>query len=687
MATTPSSEKKKKNQNLGVARKIRGSGYPTDEQLSRYRRRIRVELVKDRQDAFGRNFWGKMDETKRIFCVSGNHNLHIRAYVRVRPLLVEETEEEGGDGPIPHFYEDGLKVYYPNISSSAEGKYKEFKAFSVFGDFVDQETLFDNVMPPSLRYFLSGGNAAFISYGSANSGKKFTLFGTDFWDYLETIYVPPGSKNNSKLLSSFKAENEDIDDDIEFSMFNLDTLLENSGMKEKKRHSRPQSRGNNSTRPRSRDDKSTRPQSRASNISNVPSSIFTTYPGDKRAVQDAKLKVEIPDCSEVDGIFPRAISYVFKEISHRQLYEQTNITIALSIIVVSDESKGSNEAFDMLSLNPSDSRSLQWNPNEEAFWPDDLVATTVASYKALLNELYRGYLARESLEMNGITTIYLLQCKINGISDRWDARGDRLSEGLEKTGKYFFVECSPRNNPNSNRSFNPDLNMTTLIKCLSKARFNSYPTGKEKKSLPLRESPLTQVLSSVLKPGQMLTFIGNISKAQRHYNESYTTCSDVNTVHVADDNLFFAERKSAVASTTNKSNTRTSKKKMQKKVKKPKPKKKVQKRDSIAEESLVNAKGIVTPIKNDKEGTNHKQNRRRNTENSNHELMVPIIARPSRLSEMLASSTLGSKSSTLATRKKQEKLCTSPQTSMMFIASNATNCNRIVYPENWKDES
>ena len=76
MATTPSSEKKKKTRAPGVARKIRGSGYPTDEQLSRYRRRIRVELVKDRQDAFGRKFWGKMDETKRIFCVSGDHNLH-----------------------------------------------------------------------------------------------------------------------------------------------------------------------------------------------------------------------------------------------------------------------------------------------------------------------------------------------------------------------------------------------------------------------------------------------------------------------------------------------------------------------------------------------------------------------------------------------------------------------------------
>ena len=71
METSPSSGKKEKKQNLGVARKLRGSGYPTEEQLSRYRRRIRVELVKDRQDAFGRNFWGKMDETKRIFCVSG----------------------------------------------------------------------------------------------------------------------------------------------------------------------------------------------------------------------------------------------------------------------------------------------------------------------------------------------------------------------------------------------------------------------------------------------------------------------------------------------------------------------------------------------------------------------------------------------------------------------------------------
>ena len=97
--------------------------------------------------------------------------------------------------------------------------------------------------------------------------------------------------------------------------------------------------------------------------------------------------MEIPDCSEVDGIFPRAISYIFKEVSHRQLYEQTNITISLSIIVVSDESKGSNEAFDMLSLNPSESRSLQWNPNEEAFWPDDLVATTIASYKSLTKRI------------------------------------------------------------------------------------------------------------------------------------------------------------------------------------------------------------------------------------------------------------------------------------------------------------
>ena len=122
-------------------------------------------------------------------------------------------EEEGGAGPIPHFYETP-KVFYPNISF-CRGKYTEYKAFSVFGDFIDQEILFD-VMPPSLRYFHLEN--ALISYGSANSGKKFTLFGTDL-GLFETIYVPPGSKNNSKLLSSFKAENEDVDDNIEFSMF------------------------------------------------------------------------------------------------------------------------------------------------------------------------------------------------------------------------------------------------------------------------------------------------------------------------------------------------------------------------------------------------------------------------------------------------------------------------------------
>ena len=199
-----------------------------------------------------------------------------------------------------------------------------------------------------------------------------------------------------------------------------------------------------------------------------------------------------------------------------------------------------------------------------------------------------------------------------------------VAEGLEKTGKYFFVECSQRSSPNSNRNVNPDLNMSTLIKCLSKARFNSYPTGKDKKSLPLRESPLTQVLSTVLKPGQMVTFIGNISTAQRHYNESYTTCSDVNTIHVADDRILSSGGKSTVASTTTKKTAVSSTTKIQKKVKKSKRKKKVRNEESTAEK-----KSIATTKKH-KEEINVRPIRKENPELLKHEMRLPIVARPSR---------------------------------------------------------
>ena len=695
--STSNTSKKKDKGGIGVARKIRGSGYPTDEQLDRFRRRIRVELVKDRKDEFGRNYWSKMDETKRIFGVSGNHNLHVRAFLRIRPLLLHEEEEEGGEGPIPHFEEDGLKVFYPNVTASTEGKYTIFNAFSVFGDYVDQPTLFDNFMPPSLRYYLSGGNAAFVSYGASDSGLNHTLFGPDFWDYLEAIYVPPGSKNNSKFLDNMNRDEMMLDDgssnlDVLFenNQLNLDNVNINNISRPQSRgnniSSRPQSRGNNiSSRPQSRGTMSTRPQSRASEVSSVPSSLFTTYPGDKRAVQNKKLNEEIPDCSEFDGIFPRAISYIFKEVSHRGLYEQTNIVTSLSIMVVNDYDTSIPVAYDMLSLNPTEPKALRWSPEEESYWPDDLVVTETKNYKSFLNECYRGYLARDTLEMEGLTTIYLIQCKITGVSDRWDVRGDRLSEGEEKTGKYYFVECCHTDQTASSGGHS---NQSALLECLAKARLNAFPTGKAKRSLPIRNSPLTQVLSSALKPGQMMTFVANMSIAQKHYDESYQTCHDVDYIHMANRNTNLLEGKSSVMSTKS---TKMKKKKRKKKVKKKMVRKKKDIDEGKKVEEIDEDPSYINPndygrkhVKITNNVEYEKLNWEPTSEVSKHDVMPPVLAKPSRLSEMLASSSVLSPSKRRSSIRK--KNISSPSSNQMFISSNIMNTKHIVYPEDYNYE-
>ena len=70
----------KKSKNNGVSRKIRGTGYPSEAQLERYRRRIRVELVRDKKDEFGLVFASELKALMELPNNTRKINLDSLAY-------------------------------------------------------------------------------------------------------------------------------------------------------------------------------------------------------------------------------------------------------------------------------------------------------------------------------------------------------------------------------------------------------------------------------------------------------------------------------------------------------------------------------------------------------------------------------------------------------------------------------
>ena len=490
------------SKNLGVARKQKKNEYPSEQALQRYRRRIRVELVRDVKDKYGRNFWGKQEERKRIFSCSGNHTLHVRAVVRLRPLLFEEEEGNGGEGQIPHFEENGLTIMMPNTKNGLQAKHSVFNTQCVYFSDIDQAAFFEAFMPPFLRSFLSGGISAVIFYGAENSGKLYSLFGPTFWNDWK-------DERNRLIMEEEEA----------FRRWEEEATYRPQSRETKS--ARPQSRGIGiDSRPQSARSTITRPMSRAS-------SAFTNFPGDQTAMLSLGAMQRVPEGNETDGVFPRSVRHIFREIERRLVQEQTVISVSLSVIVVQENDPF---AYDMLGLNPSEKKSIRWNAELEMFWPEKLLELECTSYEHFVGACFDAKTTCEALKMSHATIIYMSQSNIMGLSDRWDVRGDRLPEGLERKGRLFFVHCADANQESVAAE---QKNMKALIECLAKARSNAFPTGKEKLVLPIARSPLTQILSAPLRPGQMIQFVACGTDSMANYESSFQTFKTCDFIHTA----------------------------------------------------------------------------------------------------------------------------------------------------------
>ena len=186
---------------MSRARKAREAVIPRDEDFARWRKLIEKSVhPKHDLDKLGRKLWGHADETRRVYACSADHTIHIRSFVRLRPLLESQRKCNGAAGELPAIEccADGRTVRFardPSIPEDEEKRIQEeeahgnspghtaslyaYSSCSLYHHRTNQDQMFSGFVPQALNAVLYGGLGCLVVYGEKGSGKTYTLLGRD----------------------------------------------------------------------------------------------------------------------------------------------------------------------------------------------------------------------------------------------------------------------------------------------------------------------------------------------------------------------------------------------------------------------------------------------------------------------------------------------------------------------------
>lgn len=128
--------------------------------------------LKKANDRLAKDYHTEVVKRKRYYNLCEELKGKIRVFVRVRPLLKNETEAQ-----------HELCVNFPDeysveITHNQEGPGKEFTFDRVFQPMENQEAVFESV-DYLVQTAVDGFNVSIFAYGQTGSGKTFTLLGDD----------------------------------------------------------------------------------------------------------------------------------------------------------------------------------------------------------------------------------------------------------------------------------------------------------------------------------------------------------------------------------------------------------------------------------------------------------------------------------------------------------------------------
>ena len=524
---------------MSRARKAREAVIPRDEDFARWRKLVAKSVHPRRDfDKFGRKLWGHADETKRVYACSADHTLHIRSFVRLRPLLEHQRKCNGAEGELPAIEccADGRTMRFardPSIPVDEEKRIQEveghgegspghtaslyaYRCCCLYDHRTNQDQMFSGFVPQALNAVMYGGRGCLVVYGEKGSGKSYTLFGTDAErEYAEqpkqhkrvggTVEshgeAPQEAAKEAEITGKRHGEKEAghggniSSSDSDAGRINVDVNCDG-------RQQQVNGHQHNKT-------------TETQNATDPTNDSFNEEP-EKDIVWLAE-----PDNGAETGIFQRAIHSIFDRCQQGKLERQSRYRVEMNIVMFTD---GSDQEVSDLSSFDEQGRPKQlivdWDPENSRFEAEGCNFVTYKRAADMVWATLRANWMRRKLDPSGehTTVVYRIRVHLSGIGDpSWkDIVGDQLGEGQPAMGEFMVVEASgfsigpgfPDPHTGKDGVFDSHETLRMLTKVLEYVKFNSLPALRKKHSVPYRMNPVTRLMSTHLKQGAIVTFLG-----------------------------------------------------------------------------------------------------------------------------------------------------------------------------------
>ena len=502
---------------MSAAKKRREAVIPREADYLRWRRLCEKNVVTKDFDKYGRKLYGHAAETKRVYMASANHTLHVRSYVKLRPLLKEQRSINGGNGELAllECCADGRTIRFardPDIPEDVAKEVEEaqqhgdipgatkfvhaFNSARLFDHTVQQQTVFDGFLPSMLDIIMHGAQSCLVLYGERGSGKSYSLFGRDMeLDYSEQ--------------ERYKPTEEEIQ---------AERLLEAN---------RPSTRGS-SVAASSRPTTANSAHAHAHTGEDGCSSLLSADHHADSVLEESELAekeekdlewLQVEDEGMQTGIMQRAIEYLYDQMNQGKFHRQSRYKLEMQCIA---SQEGRESVCDMLHFDPSGKPRecfVHWDNKLETF---EALGADFVAYKDRKDMIYAALRANfliRHLGMKACTLVYKFRMDITGIGDSdWtDMVGDQLPEGQPRTGEFTLIKSYgfeiPQGYPDEfgkDGIFANNETLRLVIETLEKQNYNNLPALRKKPIVPYRNHSVTKLMSRCLTPGSIVVLLGSV---------------------------------------------------------------------------------------------------------------------------------------------------------------------------------
>ena len=479
---------------MSRAKKARESIIPREEDYVRWRKLAEKNVVKEDFDKYGRKLYGRSTETKRVYVASANQTLHVRSFVKFRPLLAEQRCSNGGNGELPllEYCTDGQTLRFardPNMNEDDEKEIQEaqahgdvpgatkfmhaFNSARLFDHTISQQKTFGGFMPSTLDIVMYGGQSCLVVYGEKGSGKSYALFGTDV--------------NNDYSEPERPAEDEE----------------------EKEKENQEKERGE------------WLPHESDAEESDVDDGMLSDRDSETTDSEAQELKdikwLQVDDDGQDTGLLQRVVEHLFDRIREGRAMRQSRYKIEMQCVASKD---GSEIVYDMLSQDQNGRPvecMVQWEPASEKF---EAVGAPFVAYKSRRDMIYaalRCNFLLGYLSMGTCSLVYRFRVEISGIGDpSWKTIvGDQLDEGQPRVGEFTLIKAASfvigeeyPDDHGKDGVFKGNETLRFLVQTLEKQNYNNLPALRKKTVVPYRNNSVTKLMAPCLKPGSIVVFLG-----------------------------------------------------------------------------------------------------------------------------------------------------------------------------------